>query len=386
MKRFLATFIGSVAAFGLIVAALPASATVMGVSSGDLIKLKGDRTVYYFDKEWHRRPFPNQRVYESWYRDFSGVKELTAEEMADIRLGSPVVYRPGTRLIKIPSIPKVYAVEPGGVLRWIETEAVAKALYGDNWSKRVDDVSEAFFTNYKEGAPLTVPVWPTGTVLRRSYAAVYVTEGLTKRSIQPQSLPTLRIREADIIAVTDAQLVTYANVGFVSESDPNYTDTGQIAFVDTLSEPAVDFPAKVDPLAPGTTQDFSVMRITSGMPVILRAVRVTISGPLWNGTSANLRDLRFVDVNGTDLFGTQQLLETGASSATLDFSGAYTMMPNTTSIVTLRATSVAALPKDTKFTVTVDRSRVVFADGSNGNVISSFYPSTPFPAAILEVK
>src|SRR5512142_160585 len=103
-------------------AVVPARATVFGIAPGDLIKLQDDhdpktledRVVYYYDKDWYRHPFPNQKVFQSWYRDFSGVKEITKEEMAQLPLSTPVTYRPGTRLVKIPSIAKGYAVEPGG--------------------------------------------------------------------------------------------------------------------------------------------------------------------------------------------------------------------------------------------------------------------------------
>ena len=55
-------------------------------------------------------------------------------------------------MVKIESVPNVYAVDKGGVLRWITTPSAAATLYGKDWAKQVDDISIAFFGNYKMGA------------------------------------------------------------------------------------------------------------------------------------------------------------------------------------------------------------------------------------------
>jgi hypothetical protein len=75
--------------------------------------------------------------------------------MAAIPLGGNVTYRPGVKMIKIQSDPSVYAVDTGGVLRWVKTQELAEALYGQNWAKQVEDVSDAFFFNYTIGEPIT---------------------------------------------------------------------------------------------------------------------------------------------------------------------------------------------------------------------------------------
>lgn len=118
-----------------------------------LVKASGP-AVYYYAEDGKRYVFPNERVYYSWFSDFSGVVMITDEELASIPIGGNVTYRPGMRLIKIQSDPRVYAIAPGGVLRWIETEQAAKDLYGADWSKLVDDVDVSLFVNYSIGDPL----------------------------------------------------------------------------------------------------------------------------------------------------------------------------------------------------------------------------------------
>lgn len=374
-------------------ATLPARATVMGINPGDLIKLADDhdpatltdKVVYYYDVDWYRHPFPNQKVFESWYRDFSGVKELSKEDMAALPLSTPITYRPGTRLVKIPSIPKVYAVEPGGSLRWIETESVAKALYGNDWAKRVDDVPEAFFSNYHEGAPLTTPVWPTGTYVRRpSDTALFSIDGLMKRYVPPMVAVSLRVSDADVIAAPD--LSDYDDTGSVNLGDWKYVDSSQKSYIDTLPRPSFGFPANASPLVAGQAQPLAAFRLTSGMPVIIHQLSATIEGPLWDGSTPLLSDLRFVDVNGQDLFGVKQLESQGSGKETITFSGAYTMPTDTISVIELRAATSPSLPHGAAYKVTIERDGVRLADGGNGDPFTQFYPKKAFPTFTVATK
>ena len=99
--------------------------------------------------------FPNEKIYASWYSGFSQVETVSAETMATYQIGGNVTYRPGVRMIKIQSDPKVYAVDANGTLRWVTTEAIAQALYGSAWNTMVDDISAAFFFSYTVGADIT---------------------------------------------------------------------------------------------------------------------------------------------------------------------------------------------------------------------------------------
>jgi len=123
------------------------------VASGTLIKASG-AAVYYAGADGKRYVFPDQKSYMTWYADFSGVVTITDAELAAITIGGNVTYRPGVKLAKITTDPKVYAVAAHGVLRPIASEAVAAALYGSAWSTFVQDVPDAFFTNYTVGAAI----------------------------------------------------------------------------------------------------------------------------------------------------------------------------------------------------------------------------------------
>jgi len=132
--------------------------------SGDLIKLQcatgagvNDpcKAVYYLGADSKRYVFPNEKTYKTWYSDFSGVQVVSATEMSSYTIGGNVTYRPGVKMVKINTDPKVYAVAANGTLRWVKTGDVAEDLYGANWATTsVDDVSDAFFVNYTVGTDI----------------------------------------------------------------------------------------------------------------------------------------------------------------------------------------------------------------------------------------
>jgi hypothetical protein len=128
------------------------------LDSGDLIRASGTETqgaVYYYGGNGKRYVFPNEKTYKTWYPDFSSVKTITLAELQTLPLGGNVTYKPGARLVKITTDPKVYAVDAHSTLRWVETEAIAAALYGADWNTKVDDIPDAFFINYKVGTPIS---------------------------------------------------------------------------------------------------------------------------------------------------------------------------------------------------------------------------------------
>lgn len=127
---------------------------------GDLIKGSGDAVYWY--KGGKRHAFPNETVYKTWFRDFSAVITTSDTQLAGIPLGGNVRMKEGVHLVKIQTDPKTYAVEPDGVLRWIQTETHARSLYGTAWAARVRDVDVTMFSDYSIGAPLGPTETPLG--------------------------------------------------------------------------------------------------------------------------------------------------------------------------------------------------------------------------------
>jgi hypothetical protein len=122
--------------------------------TGKLVRMNGLTSLYYVAADGKRYVFPNENIYKSWFPDFDEVLTLSDTEIFNLPLGGNVLYRPGILLVKITTDPKVYAVTKGGTLRWVKSEGIAKALYGEKWGKLVDDVPDSFFTNYNVGNPI----------------------------------------------------------------------------------------------------------------------------------------------------------------------------------------------------------------------------------------
>lgn len=155
LKKFSAT-LSLVATLAMTLAPIGTRAATTGAfSPGDLIKGQSFSTVYYFGPDGKRYVFPNDKTYFTWYKDFSTVKTITDGQLGTIPLGrSNVTYRPGVKMVKITTDPKVYVIDQGGVLRGIASEQMAQTLYGINWKNQIDDVPDPFFINYKVGTAL----------------------------------------------------------------------------------------------------------------------------------------------------------------------------------------------------------------------------------------
>lgn len=126
----------------------------VSLSSGDLVRGSSFSTVYYYDGNG-RYTYPNENIYFSWHTNFNNVMTISDSQLAGIPLEGNVMQRPGSKWIKITSDNKVYAVSPDGVLHWIESEAVASALYGGaGWNTNIQDIADVFFADYSTGASL----------------------------------------------------------------------------------------------------------------------------------------------------------------------------------------------------------------------------------------
>ena len=153
-RAFTVAVVAATIAWSIGLAALVAPLTANAAGSGDLVR-GSLPAVYYVGADGKRYVFPNEKTYMTWYSDFSTVQVVTDAELAAMPIGGNVTYRPGVKMVKIQTDPKTYAVDQGGVLRWVMSEAAAVALYGAAWNTMVEDVPDAFFVNYSIGADVS---------------------------------------------------------------------------------------------------------------------------------------------------------------------------------------------------------------------------------------
>lgn len=138
------------------IAALPVSVhTLVKLPNDNNPNTQIDSTVYYVGGDGYRHPFPNPKVFFTWFCDFSSVQTISATQMASMQLGKNVTYRPGSVPVKFTTVSRVYVVEKNGLLRWITTAEIGAQLYGADWTTKIEDINDAFFTNYTFGADIT---------------------------------------------------------------------------------------------------------------------------------------------------------------------------------------------------------------------------------------
>jgi len=133
--------------------------SLFDIQPGALLKSDGP-AVFYYSLAADRYVFPNEKTYRSWYPEGYScpvIHDITTYELASIPIGGNICYKPGVRLLKITTDPRVYAVSQACTLRWIQNESLISQIYGPNWKDLVDDVPDAFFGNYTIGQPIAAP-------------------------------------------------------------------------------------------------------------------------------------------------------------------------------------------------------------------------------------
>ncbi|MDO8462978.1 MAG: hypothetical protein Q7S96_01745 [bacterium] len=157
-----------------------AGSPTLGLTTNTHVKSPVGTAVYTIGPDNKRYTYPNEMTYKSWHDTFAHVGAVADTSLAVHALGGIMTIRGGTWLVKIESDPKVYAVEPGGILRWVETEARARLLFGEDWNKQVVDVPVSFWPSYTLGTPLGADIHPTGTLVRSDDTILYVERGVLR--------------------------------------------------------------------------------------------------------------------------------------------------------------------------------------------------------------
>lgn len=209
--------------------------TTTAFGPGDLIKGSRD-TVYYYASNGKRFVFPNSKTYFTWYKDFSTVKQIPDGLLSTIPLGGNVTYRPGYKMVKVTTDPQVYVVDQGGFLRHVGSQQLAETLYGIAWKNQIDDVPDAFFTNYKYGTPIQTAsdYNPQNVMTLTPNIAIDKQLDATKVGISIGSVDNGFVPAST--TVKKGTTVTWTN----QDGDPhsvtgNGWDSGQLQYADTYS-------------------------------------------------------------------------------------------------------------------------------------------------------
>lgn len=123
-------------------------------AAGSYLRTVLSDTVYYVDSMGRRRPIPNPQTFFTWETSFDDVQVVDGETIASLPLGPPLLPKSGTVLLKVQSVPKVFAVEgtpEAPTLRWITSESLARELYGSDWADYVIDIPPTMWSHLAFG-------------------------------------------------------------------------------------------------------------------------------------------------------------------------------------------------------------------------------------------
>ena len=302
-------------------AAFVPGASAATLTAGDLIKASGP-AVYYYAADGQRYTFPTESTYKTWYADFSSVKTITDDELAAITLAGNVVVRAGTKLVKIATVPKVFAVEPNGQLVWVKTEAAAKALYGDNWGAMIVTIPDGFWTNYTDsGTELDGMTYPEGTLVKYATGSdtYYVNADGTWSKIATEAAFSGNMFNWNFVVTAPATITMTAGsdiTGAVAANiDVSQGGGGGSTVLPTGSGTltialAGDTPA-ASPVALSSTANFTKFSLTAtGSAVSVTKLTVTKGG---YSSTADVENIKITDLSGIALTNSASLNSSGTA-------------------------------------------------------------------------
>ena len=136
------------------------------ITPGTLIRGASSPMVYYYSSNGKRYVFTGKDVLASWYNSTQdmltgtssmcqNVRQLADSDLATITIGGNVDIRPGTYIIKVASDPSLYVVSRGRTIHKLASSSLAELIFPETSTQRLRVVSDAFFTGYMIGSPLT---------------------------------------------------------------------------------------------------------------------------------------------------------------------------------------------------------------------------------------
>lgn len=217
-KSFLVAMVVMTAMWGM--GGVVAPSVAKAASAGDLIRTESSSAVYYLGSDNKKHTFTSDKLFFTWYKDFSSVKVISQSEMLSYDLGANVVMRPGTKLVQFVEIksdgtfnvadPKVYAVSTSGAISHIDSAATAVAMFGANWEKNIVAIPNYLFTNYTVAGQLTSSSkHPTGSLIKTADSStIYYVDGSSIRPVSSSAFDANGFNSMYVLTVSSISAYT----------------------------------------------------------------------------------------------------------------------------------------------------------------------------------
>ncbi len=125
--------------------------------SQTFVRSASTSTIYLLDSSNRRRPIPDEQTFFTWATSFNEVSVIDEESLQAIPLGPTLLPKAGTVLVKIQSVPDVFAIDgtpEAPIFRWITSEGLARSLYGPSWADYVIDLPPTTWSRLSFGTAL----------------------------------------------------------------------------------------------------------------------------------------------------------------------------------------------------------------------------------------
>ncbi len=335
-KVFTLTVVLTTIAWSMGAAVLVPVASAVTLTAGDLIKASG-AAVYFYAADGKRYTFPTQSTYTTWFTGFGKVKTITDDELSAIDLAGNVVVRPGTKLVKITTVKKVFAVGAKGMLYHVADEPTAKALFGDNWAKRVTDVPDGFWTNYTDsGVALTGTSYPAGQLVKKGTDTYLVNADGTWSKLTGTALADNGFSADNV--VTAPATMTFTAGADITGAKATLLDASQgggtvVSSDNTLTVSLNSGSPAGTVIVAGTPVEFARINLTAGAKdVSVNSLKISAGGL---GTATFVDDVTLY-VAGSKVGTSGDLPSDGYR--TFNFSTPISVAAGTTKVVTVKAT------------------------------------------------
>jgi len=326
-----------------VAALVPTANAQTALEAGDLIKGSYE-AVYYYAGDGDRYVYPQDKYFFTWRYDFSDVMTITDEELASISLATNILVRPGTKLVKIQSIPKVYAVGRNGQLYWVNGASAADTLFGADWTGRVMDVQDSFWSNYTDtGTELDGTWYPDGNLIKSATAPdVYlVWDGMLRRIASEAAFNANRFMWEYVSVAPQSVIDSYTMGTEVTGAEADLLDDSQGGGYEVPAEAegtltvslASDTPASAS-VPQGANADFTKLVLTAGgSNVSIDKMYLTRYGLSNNNDAENIK---LLDMDGVQWGNTAGNLNSNGV-ATITFTTPLSLTANSTNEYMVRS-------------------------------------------------
>ncbi len=139
MKKFTEFFTALAIAFSLTI--LTSSAVLAATNSaaktilpfGTVFKIKTAPQVYYVAENKIAYGIPDEATFFSWFPSFNKIQIYPKGTIGNTVSKSILTIKPGARVVKFGTDPRLYTISKGARVRWIRDEETLRQLFGNNW-------------------------------------------------------------------------------------------------------------------------------------------------------------------------------------------------------------------------------------------------------------